>query len=121
MEKSLLLILPVVAIVATLTELTSNTATASMSLPIMASLARAIEVHPLLLRPMDELMIRGSDPGNRLAGLEYVADGDMKRIDRARNSCAHDVLHLHRLEHAERLPSGNGASGLDADLEHRAD
>jgi sodium-dependent dicarboxylate transporter 2/3/5 len=39
----------VVAIVAALTELTSNTATASMSLPIMASLARAIEAHPLLL------------------------------------------------------------------------
>ncbi len=39
----------VVAIVAGLTELTSNTATASMSLPIMASLARAIEAHPLLL------------------------------------------------------------------------
>ena len=31
------------------TELTSNTATASMSLPIMASLACAIEAHPLLL------------------------------------------------------------------------
>lgn len=43
------LVASVVAIVAGLTELTSNTATASMSLPIMASLARAIEVHPLLL------------------------------------------------------------------------
>jgi len=43
------LVASVVAIVAALTELTSNTATASMSLPIMASLARAIEVHPLLL------------------------------------------------------------------------
>jgi sodium-dependent dicarboxylate transporter 2/3/5 len=43
------LVASVVAIVAGLTELTSNTATASMSLPIMASLARAIETHPLLL------------------------------------------------------------------------
>jgi len=43
------LVASVVAIVAGLTELTSNTATASMSLPIMASLARAIEAHPLLL------------------------------------------------------------------------
>lgn len=43
------LVAAVVAIVAALTELTSNTATASMSLPIMASLARAIETHPLLL------------------------------------------------------------------------
>jgi sodium-dependent dicarboxylate transporter 2/3/5 len=43
------LVAVVVAVVAALTELTSNTATASMSLPIMASLARAIEVHPLLL------------------------------------------------------------------------
>jgi sodium-dependent dicarboxylate transporter 2/3/5 len=43
------LVAAVVAIVAGLTELTSNTATASMSLPIMASLARAIEVDPRLL------------------------------------------------------------------------
>lgn len=43
------LVAAVVAIVAGLTELTSNTATASMSLPIMASLARAIQAHPLLL------------------------------------------------------------------------
>ena len=43
------LVTAVVAVVAGLTELTSNTATASMSLPIMASLARAIEAHPLLL------------------------------------------------------------------------
>ena len=43
------LVAVVVAVVAALTELTSNTATAAMSLPIMASLARAIEAHPLLL------------------------------------------------------------------------
>jgi sodium-dependent dicarboxylate transporter 2/3/5 len=43
------LVASVVAVVAALTELTSNTATASMSLPIMASLARAIGAHPLLL------------------------------------------------------------------------
>jgi sodium-dependent dicarboxylate transporter 2/3/5 len=43
------LVAAVVAIVAGLTELTSNTATASMTLPIMASLARAMEANPLLL------------------------------------------------------------------------
>ena len=43
------LVASVVVVVAGLTELTSNTATASMTLPIMASLAQAIEVHPLLL------------------------------------------------------------------------
>jgi sodium-dependent dicarboxylate transporter 2/3/5 len=43
------LVAAVAAIVAGLTELTSNTATASMSLPIMASLARAIEADPRLL------------------------------------------------------------------------
>jgi sodium-dependent dicarboxylate transporter 2/3/5 len=43
------MVMSIVAVVAGLTELTSNTATASMALPIMASLARAIEVNPLLL------------------------------------------------------------------------
>jgi sodium-dependent dicarboxylate transporter 2/3/5 len=43
------LVAAVAAIVAGLTELTSNTATASMSLPIMASLARAIQADPRLL------------------------------------------------------------------------
>jgi sodium-dependent dicarboxylate transporter 2/3/5 len=43
------LVAAIVAVVEGLTELTSNTATASMSLPIMASLARAIEVDPRLL------------------------------------------------------------------------
>lgn len=39
----------IIAVVAGLTELTSNTATAAMALPIVASLSQAIEVHPLLL------------------------------------------------------------------------
>lgn len=39
----------IVAVVAGLTELTSNTATASMALPIVASIAQAVEVHPLML------------------------------------------------------------------------
>ena len=45
----LVIVLSTVTFVTGLTELTSNTATASMALPIMASLAQAIEVSPLLL------------------------------------------------------------------------
>ena len=44
-----MIVTSVVAIVSGLTELTSNTATTSMVLPIMSSLAAAIEVNPLLL------------------------------------------------------------------------
>lgn len=39
----------IIIVVAALTELTSNTATASMALPIVASLAKAVQVHPLML------------------------------------------------------------------------
>lgn len=46
---AIVVVASVVAVIEALTELTSNTATASMSLPIMASLAQAIEVHPLML------------------------------------------------------------------------
>src|SRR5690606_39265692 len=45
----LLMILAVVALVLALTEITSNTATATMMYPIMASLALAISVHPYTL------------------------------------------------------------------------
>lgn len=45
----ILVILIVATIVALLTEVTSNTATATMMFPIMASLALALEVHPFAL------------------------------------------------------------------------
>lgn len=45
----LLMILAVVALVLALTEITSNTASATMMYPIMASLALAISVHPYTL------------------------------------------------------------------------
>jgi sodium-dependent dicarboxylate transporter 2/3/5 len=47
--SSLIVVTSVAAVVSGLTELTSNTATANMVLPIMASLAEAIDVNPLLL------------------------------------------------------------------------
>ncbi|MEX0619415.1 MAG: SLC13 family permease [Pseudohongiellaceae bacterium] len=43
------IVVSTVGLITGLTELTSNTATASMAIPIMASLAQAIEVSPLLL------------------------------------------------------------------------
>lgn len=45
----LVIVMSTVGFITGLTEVTSNTATISLSLPIMASLAQAIEVHPLLL------------------------------------------------------------------------
>jgi sodium-dependent dicarboxylate transporter 2/3/5 len=45
----LLIVLSTVAFITGLTEVASNTATISLSLPIMASLAQAIEAHPMLL------------------------------------------------------------------------
>lgn len=45
----LLIILAVTALVNALTEITSNTATATMMYPIMAALALAVDVHPLAL------------------------------------------------------------------------
>ena len=47
--SSLTVVGSVVVVVAGLTELTSNTATANLVLPIMSSLAEAIQVNPLLL------------------------------------------------------------------------
>ena len=43
------IVISTVAFITSLTEVTSNTATISLSLPIMASLSQAIETHPLLL------------------------------------------------------------------------
>lgn len=45
----LVIVLSTVAFVTSLTEVASNVATISLTLPIMASLSQAIEVHPLLL------------------------------------------------------------------------
>ncbi len=45
----LIIILAVTALVNALTEVTSNTATATMMYPIMAALALAVDVHPLVL------------------------------------------------------------------------
>lgn len=45
----LVIVMSTVAFITGLTEVSSNTATISLSLPIMASLAQAIEAHPLLL------------------------------------------------------------------------
>jgi solute carrier family 13 (sodium-dependent dicarboxylate transporter), member 2/3/5 len=45
----LVIVMSTVGFITALTEVTSNTATISLSLPIMASLAQAIETHPLLL------------------------------------------------------------------------
>ncbi|MEI3599616.1 MULTISPECIES: SLC13 family permease [unclassified Oceanobacillus] len=45
----ILIILAVTALVNALTEVTSNTATATMMYPIMAALALAVDVHPLVL------------------------------------------------------------------------
>ena len=45
----LVIVMSTVGIITGLTEVASNTATISLSLPIMASLSQAIEAHPLLL------------------------------------------------------------------------
>lgn len=47
--EPLVIVISTVAFITGLTEVASNTATISLSLPIMASLAQAIEAHPLLL------------------------------------------------------------------------
>ncbi len=45
----LVIVMSTVGIITGLTEVTSNTATISLAVPIMSSLSQAIEVHPLLL------------------------------------------------------------------------
>lgn len=48
-SSSLVVVMSTVGFITGLTELTSNTATTSTAIPIMASLAQGIEAHPLLL------------------------------------------------------------------------
>lgn len=48
-SSSLVVVMSTIGFITSLTELTSNTATTSTAIPIMASLAQGIEVHPLLL------------------------------------------------------------------------
>lgn len=48
-SSSLVVVMSTVGFITSLTELTSNTATTSTAIPIMASLAQGINVHPLLL------------------------------------------------------------------------
>lgn len=45
----LVIVMSTIGFITALTEVSSNTATISVSLPIMASLSQAIEIHPLLL------------------------------------------------------------------------
>ena len=47
--EPLVIVISTIAFITGLTEVASNTATISLSLPIMASLSQAIEAHPLLL------------------------------------------------------------------------
>lgn len=48
-SSSLVVVMSTIGFITSLTELTSNTATTSTAIPIMASLAQGINVHPLLL------------------------------------------------------------------------
>lgn len=48
-SSSLVVVVSTIGFITSLTELTSNTATTSTAIPIMASLAQGIDVHPLLL------------------------------------------------------------------------
>ncbi len=48
-SSPLMIVMGTVGFITAFTEVSSNTATISLSLPIMASLSQAIEVHPLLL------------------------------------------------------------------------
>jgi sodium-dependent dicarboxylate transporter 2/3/5 len=81
-----LLVLATCLLVTFLTELTSNTATTEMLLPILAGLAVAIEVHPLLLMVPATLsascafMLPVATPPNAIVfGTERVGISDMVR------------------------------------------
>lgn len=82
----LLLIFAVCILLTFLTELTSNTATASLFLPILASLAVAVRIHPLLLMIPGALscsfafMLPVATPPNAIAfGSGRIDIGDMAR------------------------------------------
>ena len=55
----------------------------------------------------------------RAAG-DAVAGRDVNRFDRAGEGRVHGDLHLHRLQHDERLPSLHLFSRLDLDADHRS-
>lgn len=82
----LLIILAVTALVNALTEVTSNTATATMMFPIMAALALALDVHPLALMVAAGLsascafMLPVATPPNAVVfGTGYIRILDMAR------------------------------------------
>jgi sodium-dependent dicarboxylate transporter 2/3/5 len=82
----LALVLGICLLITFLTELTSNTATAEMFLPILAALAVAIEVHPLLLMIPGALscsfafMLPVATPPNAIVfGTGRVTASDMAR------------------------------------------
>ncbi|WP_096201168.1 SLC13 family permease [Bacillus sp. FJAT-45350] len=82
----LIILLVVTALVMFLTEITSNTASATMILPIMASLAFAIDVHPFALMIPAAIaascafMLPVATPPNAVV----FASGHLKMIDMAR-------------------------------------
>ncbi|WP_235357024.1 SLC13 family permease [Bacillus alveayuensis] len=82
----ILILVVVTTIVIFLTEITSNTATATMILPIMASLASAIGVHPYALMVASAIaascafMLPVATPPNAVVfGSNYLKIGDMAR------------------------------------------
>lgn len=83
----LILILSVTALVTFLTEITSNTATATMMYPIMAALALAVDVHPFVLMIAASLaascafMLPVATPPNAVVfGSGYLRIPDMAKI-----------------------------------------
>ena len=82
----ILIILAVTALVNALTEVTSNTATATMMYPIMAALALAVDVHPLVLMVAAGLsascafMLPVATPPNAVVfGTGYMRIADMAK------------------------------------------
>lgn len=82
----LLIVVSICVLITFLSELTSNTATAQMALPVVAALAVAIEVHPLLLMVPATLaascgfMLPVATPPNAIVfSTEQVRAGQMAR------------------------------------------
>lgn len=83
---TIFIILSVTALVLALTEITSNTATATMMFPIMAALALAVDVHPLVLMAAAGLaassafMLPVATPPNAVVfGSGYIKITDMAK------------------------------------------
>lgn len=83
----IILILSVTALVTFLTEITSNTATATMMFPIMAALALAVDVHPFVLMIAAALaascafMLPVATPPNAVVfGSGYLRIPDMAKV-----------------------------------------